>query len=350
MTKVLHLIARDTPVDMWGQLLRLAGPNDRIVSVGPPPEGEDRLTVEAVHVPLGLPRLAARRVARLLPEAPVIHAWSNVAYQAAEAATYGRNATVVYSLPTAPSAPAFRRWRRRHRRLRTIWTVPTQASRQRLVAAGGDAELIHVLPPSGQPIDNHAARRQQARTELGLEADDFALLAPGGMTREANHKMACWIHAIIRYVAPQVRMLMPDPGPQKDSIYYFASGAGFTNEILGPWPASKREDVLAAGDAAVFLAEQDCGVTAMAEAMAAGLPVAAFGTPDLLECAGQAALIAEAHTPRAGSKAVLSLLETPGLADSLRQAGRNRAAEHFTVPLAKTALAGAYETALIAAG
>ena len=234
--------------------------------------------------------------------------------------------------------------------MRTIWTVPTASSRQRLIAAGGDAELIHVLPPSAEPIDNHPARRRQAREELGLAPDDFALLAPGEMIREVNHKMACWVHAIIRHVAPRVRLVLPNPGPLKDSIYYFASGAGSTEEILGPWPPSHRADILAAGDAAVFFAQRDCGVTALVEALAAGLPVVAFETPDLVECAGPAALLAEACTPRAGSKAVLSLLETPGLADDVGQAGRSRAAEQFTVSLAKDALAGAYEAALVGAG
>ena len=350
MTKVLHLIGLDTPADMLGQLARLAGPADRIASVGPPPADEDRLTVEAVHIPLGVARLAASRLAKLLPEAPVIHAWSNLAYQAAEAATYGRTATVVYSLPTAPAGAALRQWRRRHQRLRTIWTVPTDGSRQRLIAAGGDAEMIHVLPPSAEPIPDHATRRQQTREALGLTPGDFALLAPGQMTREVNHKMACWIHAIIRHVAPGVRLVLPDSGPLKDSIYYFASGAGSTEEILGPWAPSHRTDILAAGDAAVFFAERDCGVTAAAEVLAAGLPVVAFETPDLAECVGSAAVLAEAHTPRAGSKAVLSLLETPGLANDLRQRGRDRAAELFTVSLAKDALAGAYQAALVGAG
>ncbi len=60
------------------------------------------------------------------------------------------------------------------------------------------------------------------------------------------------------------------------------------------------------------------------EAMSAGVPVVASNTPVLREVAGEAALFAPANSPQAWAAAFRHILEEPGLAAHLSQAGRAR--------------------------
>ena len=49
MTRILHLIDRNTPADMLAQLAVLAGPDDEIISIGRPPELPGPHRVRAIH-------------------------------------------------------------------------------------------------------------------------------------------------------------------------------------------------------------------------------------------------------------------------------------------------------------
>ena len=79
------------------------------------------------------------------------------------------------------------------------------------------------------------------------------------------------------------------------------------------------------------------------EAMACGCPVVASRAAALPEVCGDAALLADPHTPADIAAAVARVIETPALATALREAGRARAAG-FTWPAAAARLAALAET------
>jgi len=336
MTALLHLIDRDTPLEMRDQLALLAGGDDRIVSVGPMPPAEDRLAAQPVHAPLGSARACAKRLARQLGPIEMIHAWSARAARAGEFLARRRNVPVILSLPGVPADDRFLQ------KSAAIITVPTQASLDILVERGIDASRIALLPPAARPPANPAKGRRAIREQLGLADDELLMAAPGALIRPMQHKVACWAHAMLRYVDPKIRLVLPDDGVDRPFVYSFARGAGFVDETYGPFPPSRREEVLAAADVALIVPSGDMGTGVLAECLAAGVPTAAFGLPSLIDCGGRAVQFAEATTPRAAAQATLALLESADLARSLTDTGRQLATERFNVDLIRRTLRDIY--------
>ena len=122
---------------------------------------------------------------------------------------------------------------------------------------------------------------------------------------------------------------------------FFAATTGHDDEVCFPedipedcFPAGSalsRRDALAAADAALFLAERDTGLAALADAMACGVPIAASNTPDVAERAAHdiAAQLSPAGAPRAAAANVLKLIEDRALRERLTAAGQRHAAECF---------------------
>ena len=344
MTRVLHLIDRNTPADMLAQLAVLADPADEIISVGRPPELPGGHEVRAIHEPVGSAVLCGSRIRPLVGEASVVHVWSARAQRSGQVAVSGGKARLLRSVPAVPrTATARSRLLRSLAREAVTVTVPTQAARDTLTRAGFPAQRACVLPAAAASIDDLAGRRRRTRAELGLPDDALVLVAPDAMVRAANLACAIWAHAIMEHVLDDPSwLIMPTGGPMERAVMAFARGAGFIERIVGPWPADRLADALAAADIAMFVRTDDCGSSAVAAAMTAGLPIAAFDTPDVIECAGPAALPTEARTPRAAGQALLRLIEQPELARQLADHARSRAGD-FSPQAVKPVLADIYD-------
>jgi hypothetical protein len=228
-------------------------------------------------------------------------------------------------------------------------TVPTEAARSSLLnawtgisnRAAALAGRVRVLPPPACRIDGQADRRRRARQALGLEDHHCLLVAPDEMLPGAGHKFASWVHAILRELTPHVRLLMPGGGPHEARVRYFSSTTGFDEDVLLTEDRLSLADCLAAGDIALFLREQDCGLTGLVGAMAAGLPIVASRTPDIIEATGegQAAVLTEIANPRVATAAALRLMEDPALARRFGQAARRRAQDRYSIRLSQTVYA-----------
>jgi len=165
------------------------------------------------------------------------------------------------------------------------------------------------------------------------------------MVRPMQHKIACWVHAILRYADPHVRLMFPDDGPNRPFVFEFARGAGSVEEILEPVPPAQRLDALAAADIALLLPRGLGAAFVLAEVLAAGLPTVAFAADDLAQQAGQAVCFAKARTPRAAAQAVLRLLESPEQRHTLTAEARRHADRHFGPDAARSALHDVYAKA-----
>ncbi len=347
MSKILHLIDRNTPTDMLRQLSLLADESTRIISVGPAPDYPLPAPVESWREMIGSAVLCGLRYARQVEDADIVHTWSPRAQRAGEMLVGRSGAARVRSLPAVPPGG-----KDLHRLILSVVarditiTAPTDASREQLAHAGVNPNQIHLLPPASAPIDNVPTRRQAFRKRLGLPDDAFTLVMPDAIIRPANPNLAAWAHAIMRYVLDERSWLLtPVGGTMAKAFSVFAGGAGFIDEILGPWEPEVFHDALAAADVAVFFREADCGCTAVASAMAAGLPIVGFDTPDIVECAGPALLPTAARTPRAAGAALLNLVEDPSLAARLGQLSADRAG-CFTPAQARQALTQLHEELL----
>ncbi len=343
MTRVLHLIDRDTPADMLATLALLAGENEEIVSVGAPPDFPADRPVGEIHEPLSSAVAAGMRLRLRAENVSVIHSWSPRSQRAGAVAARAGKVRQVRSLPSVPAGGKglARLVRSLSGKNPISVTVPTVAARSRLARAGIEISRIALLPPPAA-LNEQPSRRAQLREQFGIPAGAFVMVAPDAMIRPANLTHASWAHAIMAYVLDEPSwLIMPIGGPMERAVLAFADGAGFIERTIGPFPAGQLGDALAAADVAVFFRTDDCGSTAVTAAMAAGLPIVAYDTPDVVECAGDAALLAAARTPRAAGQALLQIVEQPDLADQLRVAAGQRTTQ-FTPAICRAALDNIY--------
>jgi glycosyltransferase involved in cell wall biosynthesis len=342
MTKVVHLIDAATPQDLLEQIRLLAGREDAIVSVGPPPIWPLGRPVKTVHCPMGSAALAAKRLPAVVASADVVHAWSAFAASAAVAAEVLRRPAL--SISCLPAGAELRRLVEWAQCGEVLFTVPTEAARRQFAGSGAPELSVRVLPPAAEPIDDAAALRPKVRAELGVADNQVLMVAPGEMRRGSGHKYAPWVHAILRQVRPDLRLVLPGTGPDEEHVRYYAGTTGLDSEVFLTEGRNPAREALAAADLAIFFHERDCGVGALVAAMAAGLPIVASRTPDVVECSGdgEAALLVDPGSPREGSAGVLRVLDNADLARRFAQAARGRAAECFTPALGRARLAEIY--------
>ncbi|MCY2927207.1 MAG: hypothetical protein NT031_17590 [Planctomycetota bacterium] len=334
MVQVLHVIDPTTPVFMRRQMERLAGPDEKIAQVGPSADGGPARGCHYVlRPPLNSDWLAGVELSRLAGRARVVHAWGMRACQAARVTGCLHGRRVLLSLPCVPGAEQVGWLIARARRGLLDVTVPTVSARERLVARGMPERSVYVLPPTATACGDAAARRLRARGQLGLQNGQFLIVAPTEMTRAGGHRMASWAHAILRRIESGVFLLMPGGGQDEKGIRSFVVTTGFAGEVFFPGDRMATADALAAGDMAVFFHERDCGVGALAWAMAAGLP-------HLAECApaGVGALLAKPHDPRQASAAILRIMQDGALRGRLGQEAARRAGEKFAPAVVRARL------------
>lgn len=344
MTRVLHMIDRSIPADALRQLAQLAGPDDRIVSVGPAPDYPLPAGVEEWHEPMGSAWACGVWNAPKASDMDLVHVWSTRAQRAAKviAPTVG-GGTLVQTVPGVP--PAGKPLRRLVRSLQgdaLQILVPTRSARQQLVNAGICDSRVAVVPTGADPVANRQERRVRMRRELGLPDEAFLIVAPDQLVRPANHNYAAWSHAIMRYVLDEPSfLLVPTAGPMERAFKTFARGAGFIDRTFVGLDPERFDDALAAADVVVFFRKSDCGTSAMTAAMAMGCPIVAFDTPDVVETLGEAAIYTKHRTPRAAGQALLQLREEPGVAAELSARAIERSAQ-FTPENAQAALRAIY--------
>ena len=348
MPRVLHIIELDTPRDCLEQLAMLAGPDDAIASVGPPPQLPQlgpaglKLPVRVVHAPMGSAALAGRRreMKELARAAEAIHAWSVPAAAAGEMAADAQ--AVLLTLPHVPAGGKLRAVLKGLSRRAVRVTVPTEAAARVLKSAGADEEVVHVVaPPAGLIDPSEAARRRsRVRQALNLSEKEQLISAPGEMTVGSGHKYASWVHAILRRIFPGVRLIMPGGGRQLANVESFVASTGYAGEQHMTGEEFALADVLAASDMAVFFHERDCGVMGIAAAMAAALAIATTPTADAVECVGgdQAAVLVPARDPRAGSTAATRFITDRDFAGRLGEAAKERARRLFDPQNCRTKL------------
>jgi len=346
MTRVLHIIDAAAPAGALAQLSLLAGPTDETVSVGPPPAAALRAgPVEAVHRPMGSPRLAAMRLRRRAEGFDLLHAWS------ADALLAGRELSLAAGLPMVASLQVAGTKRRAAAVAEAVGpglltvTVPTRADRAALLAAGLPPARARVLPPAAAPPADRAAARRRVRTALGLADTRRLVAAPDALTRPAGGDLAAWAYAIVRQVRNGAALLFPGEGPAAEHVRSFARTTGYESEVFFTGLRFTTAETLAAADLAGFFHRRNAGPAGLAAAMAAGRPIAASGTPEIAELApaDKAALLVTPGDPRQAAAALLALLEDAGLAARLGQAAARRAAEQFAPTRVRQRLDAVYE-------
>jgi glycosyltransferase involved in cell wall biosynthesis len=345
MPRVIHIIGGDAPAEMFAQVLALGGPDETIVSIGPPRGfGQIDRKIISLRAPLDISPLVSLQFRKLIGDADLIHAWSPAAAEAAQWSTRGKSVLLslanlrgVHQSDIAIAGVFDGMW---------SLTVPTGAQRRVLITLGIDPHRVFVLPPPAEPNDNAEGDRSSARDKLGLDNGQFLLLAAGEMIHGNGHKRACWAHAMSRILTDQTRLIFPGCGPSRQAIETFARTTEHEHEIFFSSGRLSRAEAFAASDTAIFLQDHDCGVGAIIDAMARGLPILASDLPEISDCAphGQASLLSPPGDMRQATDNLLTLLRDTKLREKLGREASILASKHFTRDIVATSLGSIYST------
>ena len=329
MIRSLHVIDKDTPRDMLGQLALLAGAEEEVLCIGPlPAHVPAPLRPRQVRAPFGIAALGGWQVKLAEPKPQAVHLWSMSAHAAAAQIAYDLFCPLAISLPCLPvptDMPALLSVLPRNERMfATVVTVPAEPPRAALIAAGVNPGTVAVLPAPAAEVSDPAGRRVRTRSALGIPDGEILLVSPEDMVRGAGQKWAIWSQAIVRQILPAARLVLPGHGPHEPSIHHFAGTTGYGAEALFTGEEVALEDALAAADLALFLGERDTSPQALASAMTAGSAIVAARTP----CAehlfedGVSALLAPPRAPRLSAAAMLKFCDSPDLRRRLGAAAR----------------------------
>jgi glycosyltransferase involved in cell wall biosynthesis len=179
-----------------------------------------------------------------------------------------------------------------------------------------------------QPID--PTRLAAVRRRLGIGDCDYVLLL-GPWVRRKNLGVVVEAFRVLSEQLPDVKLVItgrPTRGMESGDMSSALSGlppdARRRALTVGHLPAEDLRAVTQVAAALAYPSRYEGFGLPPLEAMAAGTPVVVSDTPAVLEVAGGAALVVPAADPGRWAEALHRIITRPGVAGSLRQAGRER--------------------------
>jgi glycosyltransferase involved in cell wall biosynthesis len=172
------------------------------------------------------------------------------------------------------AADPFTRWRLR--RADAI-LVHSFAEGKRYEAAGVERSRWVELIPDVEPPD--PADRGSIRSAFDIPPGTPLLIASGQFDANAGLRFAVWAFDIVRHVYPSVRLILIGDGPQRPRLERFADSLGCRDRVTFVGRRTDAARIVAAADI-VWLTHREGGLTVAYEALAAGVRVLGFGTPD----------------------------------------------------------------------
>jgi glycosyltransferase involved in cell wall biosynthesis len=211
-------------------------------------------------------------------------------------------------------------------------------------------EKVDVVPQGlGRPADIEATQAGELRERLDLGQRRVVL----SLSAKRPHKNLRGLLDALARIPPERRPVLVLPGyptPHEAELREHAAAVGVGDEIrfLGWTSDADVEGLFAISAAFAFPSFYEGFGLPVLEAMARGVPVACSDRSSLPEVAGDAALLFDPGDPASIAAALERILQDPVFADSLRVAGRERAAGFTWARTAGLTLA-TYERALAAA-
>ncbi|MDB6114275.1 MAG: mgtA 2 [Lacunisphaera sp.] len=219
--------------------------------------------------------------------------------------------------------PIVSAWLRRvhNRTLRTF--VPTQDIRTRLGTDG--YTNLRILSRGVDTVLYTPAKRDEGlRASWGVQPDDLVVLHVGRMAAEKNYPLLFRAFDALKAAEPRARLVLVGDGPMLATYQKARPDAVFTGFYTGPNLARHY----ASGDLYLHASFTETFGNVVTEALASGLPVAAFDYAAAHEFIrhGENGLVAPVADERAFLANAVRLAREPGLRAKLAAAGRATAA------------------------
>ncbi|MFH0983808.1 MAG: glycosyltransferase family 4 protein [Planctomycetota bacterium] len=291
--QVLHVL--DSTIH-WDQRLALEQLLDRLpaerfaqhwMALGPPRGESARLAAPIQVIPrrLDVGFLAAPRLRRFLEQRDIeiVHAWGVHAMNAALTASRART-SIVASLSDPALADVYaKRFRAGRRGTAVAVMCASEIVRRRVIERGVPGDLAVLVRPGVDFATLNRVRKSDLRTRLGLGPEAVVLLTDQPATRDGGQFCAFWATAVRSFLEPNVRLVVPGCTPEVARLRRLAEAVEEAELLVLPGDPYRYEELVAVADVLLLPRVAESSVTAVAWAMAAGVPVIASATRTIAE-------------------------------------------------------------------
>ncbi len=220
----------------------------------------------------------------------------------------------------------------------SLFLCVSEHIRAQAIARGFPAAKLRTLP-IGVDLDLFAPN------PLRSPSRDPIVLFIGRLVEKKGCTHLLGAMALVEHRHPTAKLLIVGDGPLLESLRAQARATLRRCTFLGPQPPCivrdlmHRASVLAAPSIVAADGDTEGLPIVLCEALALGLPIAAFRGPGVSEAVvdNETALLAPSKDEAALAGCISTLLDDPARAASLAAAGRRRAEQHFSLA-AQTAL------------
>ena len=287
----------------------------------------------AVQIP-GLLWALYRATCRYAPEHDCVHAHWSVCGALAAAAASGNKRPLIVTLRGSdlnarlPLLSCLTR--RAIRRAEALVTV-SDSLRAAALRCGADAARVHVIPNGAPEIPPLApAARLGVRHELGWMDDAPVFVMVGRLVPVKNPRLVLSAFSLATAAGMDARLVFAGDGSERKALQRMVRESGLASRVafLGLVEPSGVYRLLQASDALVMGSLSEGRPNAVAEAMAAGLPVVATrvgGVPELV-ADGHTGVLVNSGDAAAMSDAMQAFATDGALRGRMGEAGRTRLA------------------------
>ncbi|MDO8629027.1 MAG: glycosyltransferase family 4 protein [Phycisphaerales bacterium] len=261
----------------------------------------------------------------------VIHAWGPDA--AAVAAMASRRPLVVELFDPALASRSVKLLRTLARPKEFGIICSCELVRRRMIEGGVPSGSCVTVRPGIDFAFVNRLRRGPLRERLGISPDDFAILLPDPVTRNAGHFEAFAAGALMNHLAGNVKFIVPGRSPEQQRIARFAAVAPSRPRIITPGEAAPFEQLIPTADALVVPSDADVSTTAIAWAMASRVAVIAAAGYAVAELIANKVngLLFKRTQGKSSTAALVKLLEDRTAQAKVKEAAHGQAYEVFSL-------------------
>ncbi len=175
--------------------------------------------------------------------------------------------------------------------------------------------------------------REEVRKKLGLSPGQIAIGSMGALTPQKGYEYLLKAAPAVIRSHPSVRFFIGGEGYLKEELLELRDEAGLKDQVEFLGFQKDVPELLSAFDIFILPSLYEGLPVSLVEAMASGLPIVTTDVDGNCEAIGEneAGLAVEPLDPPALARALIKLIEDPGLRERMGQAGRKRARALFSV-------------------